>query len=290
MKKLTVVLLALIISACASPIVKRPAADTVKKIAFISVYSNSSIYNVKNPDQVDTLAILKKAVKGNDNIQDGNVQLSTFALKHYSENLSTAQWQVVPAPEVISHPAYKTFTQELKGEGAMGFLNKMAGTKWAVPPEMAHFPFEVVAKTNQKTYTNVNGKMVDAKTVSRERLAKLSQELGVDAVGIIHVDLAFEKGMLDVELPLKRAKAMPKVSSEMVVINSKGEIAMQTGRIVRGKGKRFEASEKAPMIQGGRVEFAGKDGQETIKAFSEAIEKSAHGLKSEIEKELGKKS
>jgi hypothetical protein len=287
-KALLILLLALLFTGCASPLVKRPAANNIEKIAFISVYSNSSIYDLeKSKKKTDTLSVLNKVVNGNDNIDDGNVQISTFALKHFSDNLSNSQWSIVPPSEVLKNEAYKAFVNEAKGDGVSGFVGKLASTQWAVPPNMAYIPYDaVVPKPGVHHFGD------DPHGKAKERLAKLCKELGVDGVGIAYVDLAFERPFLSLRatglLGAIKSSAIPQVSSEIVIVNSKGEIALQTPPVHRGGGERYEGK-KVPMLRAGFVDFSGDEGQDVVASFSQAIEKNAKALKAAINKEMGKK-
>jgi len=286
MFRMIFVAMLIVMTGCASPLVKRPAANDVKKIAFISVYSNASIYDIKNAKKTDTLNILGKVINGNDNINDENVQLSTFALKHYSEHLSTKQWEVVNPSEILKHQAYKNFVSDAKGDGVLGFLNKLESASWAVPPGMVYFPYEAVVN---KPGPYQLGRLPKQK--SRELLAQLSKQLGVDGVGIVYVDLAYKKPFMSMSggiLGMGRGSAIPQISSEMVVVNSKGEIALQTSPVIKGGGERFKSEDKAPMLINGRVVLTGEEGQEAIGAFSEAIKKNAKAMKVKINKELTK--
>ena len=222
-------------------------------------------------------------INDNDAINDENVNLSINALKHYSEAFSGLKWEIAPQDTITNHKAYKTFVDETKGDGAMGFLVKLASSNWAVPPGMIYIPYEAVAYKQGSTTIN--------QKATKARLAQLSKELEVDGVAILYVDLAYKKPMISVSGSILfsefRGNATPAVSAELVIINHKGEIAVLTPPIKPGTGKRYYSKNDAPMIVDERAVISGQKDKKALKAFDEAIKNSAKGLKNKIKKELG---
>ena len=277
--------LLLFISGCASNMVKHPAADKINKVAIISIYSNLNIYDINKKDKSESIITLAKMASGEGKINKGNIALTSKALGHYSSALNNSKWKVMPNSELLTHPAYLAFIKETKGDGVMGFLKKASSASWAVPTGMVYIPYDVI--TNKSTKRRLGD---DSHEKAKSRLAQLSKDLDVDGVAVIHMDLAYKTPMMSIAisgiLTNKRNKAKPRVSSEIVIVNSDGKIALETPAVKRGKGKRYESKDNAPMLLGNYVDLSGKDGEQAIEAFSEAIKKHAKSVKSEIKKGL----
>lgn len=289
MKRILAAILFAQFAGCAAPIVKKPTVFEVKKLAIVSIYSNSDIYDVKSGEAKGTgLAALKKlkgVVEGEKQLSDESVQLSTHALQQFADNMQTSQWQIVKPSTIIQSKAYKNFVTEMNSGG---ILQRAALADWSTPPGMTLVPFTSIAgKANTRSFGD------DPTAKIKARLAQLSKELNVDGVAVIEVDLAYKSGMLSGMSGTGlfsgvRGKATPSVSSAMIVVTSKGEIAAQTPHIVKGGGSRSEAKDTAPMLLKGTVDLSGEDGQKSIQSYSETIKDNATQLKEAINKELQK--
>lgn len=282
---LSLFMVAFVMVGCASPMVKKPAANGVKKIALVSVYSNIEVYDVKTGNKKGAaLAMLKQVVKGSNDISDEHVQIATHALKSFSEHLDTSQWKIVKPATIIKSPAYKSFRKEMKQDG---WLSRLATASVATPPGMVYIPFESVAGEKNKVQLGQ-----DPTQKAKDRLAKLAKELNVDAVAVAYVDLAYKRGMFSFSgtglLSSIRGSATPSVSSAVVAVNRKGEIAIQTPHLVKGGGTRTEAEDKVPLISDGGATFSGEKGQEAIAGFAKTMDKSVETLRKQMNKELGK--
>jgi hypothetical protein len=234
-------------------------------------------------------------VRAHEQIEtDARLQIATYGLKVFCENLDAVEpWVVVPPAEVIESAPYKNFFAMDQGSALKNMIGevgkKLVMTEWVVPPGVERIPFEMVAATGSKQV--VNGKEVHEE--ARARVAQLCRDLNADAVAIVQLDLAYKTGMLSGMSGTGvfsgvLGRATPSVSAAMVMINKDGKIVAQTSPVVRGGGDRFESDDAAPMLKKGEVFLEDKKGK-AVHAFDMASEKSAVALKAEIEKEFGKK-
>jgi len=269
---------------CAAPIVKKPQALTVKTLAIVSVYTNETIFDVEEKTgQTDVLKALKKVVSGEQGLKDENVQIATAALQTFSEELNgLGQWVVVPPAKVFEHPAYQAFARKTSEGGA---LRRLADTAWAAPPG--------VPVVQREYLTGVPGQIQigrDDTKEPRETLGALCRELGVDAVAVVEVSLAYKTGWLSGMRGTGlfsgvHGRAKPSVASSLVAVMQDGRIALQTEDVTRQD--RY-VSENAPMLLKGRVDLKGDSGQESIVQFNAAVKASAAAMKQAIAKELAK--
>ena len=265
-------------------IVKKPAVNDLKRIAIVSVYMNSDIYDLKSGSAKATdQNILKRIVDSSHTPSDENLRLAMYALKVFAEDLSTAQWQVVDPKIILQSTSYKSFVHDTQ---STKFLKSLVTTNVATPPDMAYVPFEAVAGKANTIYLGNN----DPTTNTKQRLAKLARDLGVDGVAVIQLDLAYKTGLLSSMSGTGlfsdiRGPATPSVAAAVVIVNKNGEIAIQTAHISDG-GKRLEAKDTVPMLHHGIVSFQGKPGQATMDMYNKLIRQYAITLKQAIEKEL----
>jgi hypothetical protein len=77
---------------------------------------------------------------------------------------------------------------------------------------------------------------------------------------------------------------MPNISSSLVLVNRDGEVVVDSGRVMKGQGKRFEG-DSVGMLRRDYVHFTEK----SINAYCQALAKSADNMKQRLSKALSKK-
>jgi len=169
-KKLSIFVLIALIASCSSLIVKKQHAQSIKKVAVISVFSNLGLNNQDHNSRTNPQAVLKP-----------NRFFSMNKLLNYSYNkfmigLNDATgWRVVPYNRVARSRAYRNFRKKLTQNYAV------KGYGWS------KYLFN-----NTMSYKNCpkvlfNGKDKDMK----QMIGKLCRDLRVDAVAIGSFDYGY---------------------------------------------------------------------------------------------------
>lgn len=287
------VLMVLGLTGCGGTIIKKPAVLDVKKIAIVSIYSNTDIHDVEakgGGTKVNLLKALVAAAAPEKDIEtDEQVQLVTMGLKSFGEELSgIEQWNLIPPDQVIRNKKFQALTKS--DSSAMGdFLNavrKAATASWVTPPGMPYIPAKSVTHGGQSV--TIMGRK-DPVVEGQEKLAALCKDLNVDAVAVIGLDLAYKKGWLSGMSGTGifsgvLGVATPMVACEMVVITKNGQIAVETPLFSQGGGQYVEGP-GAPMLKKG-YPYLKDSKREAVNAYGQAITKSAAGLRATLTKEL----
>lgn len=250
---------------CAHKILKKPDVNMVKKLAIISVFSNSVVY--KTGDDGGSLAALTSLVSKEDEGSEkkkekafGGKRLVNYALRHYTKKLSTVDgWKVVSSDKVVNSKAYNDFKKAVKEQqGALGGLatvvDKLA---YAVPTKMIAYP--------------IQGEQFDAKM-----LKKLCKDLKVDAVAVIELDMAYSAYWA----VGSTGTAAASVSTAIKAVNSEGKLVIGTLDVTKGEGKRSISEGQTPMISG-NILFNAK----TEKMYKEAIDAEAKMIIDQMKEE-----
>jgi hypothetical protein len=289
---------------CASISVKNPEIKSVKKIAIVSVTSNYQIHDVKDKEQAQSdadLASLGRSLvaavekKSNSDSIKAQVQVVTHGAAALSDMFSKLDgYSLVSVADVVANPAYQAkFAPKVEGDskaaGAIAnLLQAAAVSDWVVPEGMGTIPLAVVAPSgNSKSVTFVNGKKVASPTEqTRAALGQLCADLGVDAVVIAQVKLAYKKPFIAVTsggflgFGEERTTRKPVVETDVAVIDAKGKLVLVT----KEGWKQFEG-DAAPMLLKNQVDLADKKG-ESIKSYNDTIDASIQELSANIAKAL----
>jgi hypothetical protein len=256
MKKSIIKILALLFIfsiSCAHKILKKPDINIVKKIAIISVYSNSVVYKIGGEGgsfAAITSLISKKEENSDKENSFGGKRLVNYALKIYTDKLATIDgWKIVSHKKIINSKAYKNFKKIKKEQqGAFSKLtttvNKIA---YAFPTGM--FVYRIKEQ-------NYNG----------DELKALCKELQVDAVAIIELDMAY------------------KIATSIKAVNFNGKMVIGTLDIKKGAGMRSTSDNQTPMISG-EIIFNNK----VEKMYQQAIDADADKLVAKMKKEFSEK-
>ncbi len=238
------------IMSCSS-IVRHPQVDGVKKIAIISVYTNTEPYDLEQGG--GTRFDLAQAVTGKtDNEANIRNEIAQHGLDRYTWAFQQAGWQVVPTAQVIASADYKALAASGQGpQRGLASINEFAGrmgqSMYGSPPGMAPMP-------------------IDERTDNLNQLAQFCRKMGVDAVAIVNFDLGYRAKSSFFGMP----KAQPAVAARTLVVNKQGEFAVVFPEAA--KGERFEASREVELQVGGRFSL---NQPNAALLFKEAIDKTA---------------
>ena len=285
---------ALLISGCGSILI-RPAVDNVKTVALVSVSMNRDFYDVKAPRttsvSLESLKPLGHAVsKGTEIPGEINEQFAkeyeamiTHGAQVYSERLEgVGNWKWMPVADVLSSNAYKEFADSFAGKHSNRLIQAAATIKeseWYTARDMVRIPVESVAQSGKVIRVGgTTGPLADMHLT----LGKLCKDLNVDAVAILVFDMAYKKPLISVSF-IDNAPAIPSINATLVLVNKDGEIAVNSGPITKGQGKRFEG-DKVGMLRQDYVQLDDK----SVSSYDMAIDKSAEDMKQRLATAFGK--
>ena len=256
-KLLASIILVMFVIGCAANIsVKRPDVEQMNKVAVVSVYSNPGLYNADGGGGLTALAsfITKKA--GAKGVDFGGTRLVEFGLESFSSELDKVDaWEVVSSDSVMNAEAYKAFIDDYNAN-AKKYGNK-AKASFTVVPGMVSV---------------VVGPKLDRDLV--KRLAELARSLNVDAVAVVHLDLAYRASTSIGGT----GTAAASVASNLSIVSKDGEIIVSTPwQIDGGKGVRKSSSSTTGLVAG---ELIYSTKAETM--FKDAIEQNAAYFKAQI--------
>jgi hypothetical protein len=282
-----------LLAGCASIEVKHPGIDTVKKVAVISVTSNYEIGDIeaKNKQEDSSLgtllgaAITKAAVPSAAAEQ---VAIVTYGDRKIGQMFGELNgWALVSGSAVTGNADYKALFVKDSGNKATNAITNglmaISTADWVVPQGQQVIPLDNVAPQENRY---VNGERGEAPTL--RNLGELCTKLGVDAVVVAEVNLAYKSTFLSNTsgtglFANVRGKAKPVVQINVAVVNQKGELVMKSNR---GWGS-FEGKE-VPMMFHGEVDLKDDKG-ECVKGYNATIDTAVDGLKAQITKALGGK-
>lgn len=297
MKRLSGILAVLLVfglSGCGSMITKKPAVMDVKKVAIVSIYANTDIHDADAKASGGKINLLKAlvgaAMPEKDIETDEMVQLATYGLKTFGEELSgVTQWTLVPPDQVIRNKKFQALIKPTDTSGMGDFLNalrKASTASWVTPPGMPYIPTSSLTHGNQSV--TIMGQKDPVET-AKEKLAVLCKDLNVDGVVVIGLDLAFKKGWLSGMSGTGifggiLAPATPMAAYDMIMVTKGGQIAVETPLLSQGGGQFLEGPDAAMLRQG--KPYLKDSKQEAVRAYERAIQRNASALKETLLKEL----
>lgn len=296
----------LFLSGCGS-ILMQPAVDEVKTVAIASVYMNKTFYNIKSPKADSGAAAFNTLLQATgkvvadkldihaeqdplDEVDPEQMKIISYALMGYNEQLSSfGRWQMVPPEQVVSNDYYRSLQAKEEDSDSMAvnflsaYLDESRKQKWVKPIGVEYIPVSSVIKdSNTKSYGDVE----DPTEPGRKAMAQLCKELGVDAVGILQFDMGYRFNKLAKITLGSRTLAVPTISHQLVLVNKNGEIAVNTGAIVKGAGERYEG-DTVGMVKGEEVILKHKAGK-AVNSYNLALDKGAEGLRESLAKAFSK--
>ncbi len=287
-----IVLLALTLPGCAS-IVMRPAVDDVRTVALVSVYMNREFYNTRSPlsgeGQAAVASLVEAASRAAfeklldreaesdaiDVYDPERTRIVSFAVQRYRDQLDALRgWRVLPAERVVRTGYYRRLVRPEAGTGmaarlVSAYLNHRDSIEWVTPPGYHRIPIESV---------------IDGDRVIEEgarAMSELARELEVDAVAILELDMAYRFNRFAKITFFGTTLAVPTVSHSLVVVNRRGQVAVNTGPVVRGGGERYEG-DTVGMVKHEDLVLKHKN-DKAVHSYNLAISDAAEALREQLE-------
>lgn len=279
----------LAISGCAT-ISQKPEVFKVKTLAVISVYVNSEVGDVENRKvESPTLTLLHFSLNDTDRVKEE--ALAGFAEKSAEDSLaSVPHWSVVPLQQVLANPAYSAMKADIAAafqsgqhlETGVGPAKGGNPDHFVPAPGMAFVPTAAIPTGGLSITVTGDGKTISQDDV-KHYWGKLAADLGVDAVAIVSIDLAYKKNFFSgVHIPLVLASADANVDAGIVAVTKEGSLVLNsrglTGHRVAGGG--------APMLIGGDAFSLGDDKNEAVKEFERIIRVKLQQIAQQLTEEL----
>lgn len=266
---LALALLSTAITGCVTTsMVKKPEADSVKTIAVVSVYSNTGVKNLRGESETSKIAGMANMIglSGNNSkagdsdaaklIDFGGTRLVEHAISEIERHLERVKgWKVVAASNFVDNKAYQNFTINMDDQirEEQGVMRKISGPQFVTVPRMAAMPYGL--KENQRN----------------DLLKQLARDLGVDAVAIMKLDIAYAPSTAIGN----HGTAAAAISSKLEIVNKEG------GTAVLGTLQEIRSSDTVAMM-GGSIIF----NEKTEGIFKQAITKTAEIYSDKINKDI----
>lgn len=263
-KQFMVLAVAASLSACAGGSmvrVAKPEIDGVKKLAVVSVYSNSELYNVGGGGQLTALASMIAKKSGNKGLALSGTKLVDHALEAFTAELGKVKgWAVIPPQAMMESPEYKAFAENFTASQPKA-AGAITGFVFSAPQGM------------------ITANMVNSRTSQQylQQFGKLCGDLNVDAVAVIQLDMAYAP----YAAVMGSGTAKASVAADVKVINRDGKFVATTPDIMKGKGMRLMSDKKAGLVADELV-YSGT----VEEMFLDAISKNAAYYGAEINKTL----
>jgi hypothetical protein len=273
MRALGVALVAVVVGVgCAggSQLVRKEQAETVKRIALISVYAPEKIEKSENKssspfalvsglmDKAKDHAIDKLASEATKDRQN-RVRIAQFVHDQYAKNIQdTLGWEVLPAKDVVALTDYQTYGTELNP--ARSEASKAISFDWVAPEKF--WRVEMTEEQSKK----------DA-----ARWKALCEKLGVDAVAVVQYELAYKPSKLSIG---GNGMANTLYRSTIRAFTRAGQFALQGPELEKVQwleGKNITMAMGHILVKG-----------DTEKAYQEAIEQRTKAQVTEINQGLGR--
>jgi hypothetical protein len=280
-----------------SKILYRPAIDNVKSVALISVYMNRDFYNIKAPkasESKQALKTLARAVMKETGVQDKldekfNAQyldMVSYAVKKYSEVIDgNGPLRLEPMDKILSNPSYQNFIAEANKDQPFAALATIGAAiksaDWYTAPNMIHVPADVFVE-KAGTHVTYLGNTKDPKAEFRSQLAQLCNDLGVDAVAIVQLDMAYKFPWFSITIGDTRY-ASPLVSSTLIIVNKNGDVAVNTGLNDRGQGE-YSKGKNVGLLRSKQLFLNDK----SVSSYCVAIDNDCNNMKKALAKAFSK--
>jgi len=270
---LSLMVFALMFAGCASPWVKKPQVNVVKRIAVVSAFMNRDIRGDRGSKaKGGGLSFLKGVVGaaiGTEDVDDGHgdmrIRQVRYLAKKYARALNKLPgWKVVmPINKVAKHPGYRKLASAGVGE-TMGKILDVAG-------KFAQKKLVTLPKMQAIDLSNGGSRF------QMMKLKDLCDELNVDAVALIQVHLYLDESAWTFSTGHRSVR--PHAKTRIDIITKRGEFAVRTAHI--NDAEDFEA-EGSVWIKNGALDFTNK----AENRFREAVDKSILHVFKRLREEL----
>ncbi len=267
------IIVAASLAACGTPpILIKPHSDQVKKVALVNVYANRGVRSFDGASKMAGLTALasmvtKKEGKDEGEIDFGGTRLVKYGVATFDDEFAKIEgWDVVPSDQVLASKAYQDFVKradDLFPNDAMRKLNQLS---YLTPDKMVYLVGE-----------GREGK-------SKQMLTQLAQELGVDAVAVMEMDVAYTASTSVGGTGTASAYA----GVSLLMVNRYGDYAIRLPKVMNAKNHsmyRKRSDDTTAMVAG---EILYNSSVEQL--FQDSIRKSLLSMRDKIDGELnGKK-
>ena len=291
-------LLVLVLTGCAS-IVLRPAVDDVRTVALVSAYMNREFYNTASPlagegqaavvslleaaGQVAFEKLVDKAKQPDpmDMYDPERMRIIAYAVQTYRDQLDALDdWRLLPTEEVVRSHYYRRLIRPDAGNGVAArlvsaYLNQRESVLWVTPPGFHRIPIESVVEGDRVSEDGARA------------LSDLARKLGVDAVALLELDMAYRFNRFTKITFFGTTFAVPTVSHRLVVVNRRGEVAVNTSPVERGGGDRYEG-DTVGMVKKDQLILKHKN-DKAVHSYNLALGESSRALSKDLERALSKR-
>jgi len=274
-----------------SSVLKQPAIDEVKTVALVSAYMNKEFYNIKSPQAAEGNAAFNALLEAAgaavadklgvhnetdplDEIDPEQMKILAYGVKSYLDEFGElGRWQILPLDQVLQNNHYREMKQgeptSTLGKFFSVYLSEREKAKWVTP-----IGFNLVTVAS----------IFDSETAQagRQAMSELCRELGVDAVALLYLDMGYRFNKLAKITLGTRTLAVPSVAAQLVVVNKRGEIAVDTGAVSAGGGDRY-TGDTVGMVKGDVLILQHKE-DKAVNSYNLALKKSAAGMRQTLAK------
>jgi hypothetical protein len=248
--------------------VKKPEVDSVKTIAVVAVYSNTGVKNTDGESETSKIAGMANMVgltgnnsKAGDSVAGklldfGGTRLVEHAKQELERELARVKgWKVIDASQFVDKDVYQKFATKMDDtvREEQGVMRKVSGPAFVTVPRMAAMPYGLKADARSKV------------------LKQLATDLGVDAVAILKLDMAYSPSTSIGG----NGTAAAAISSNLEIVNKEG------GTAVLGSLNEIRSADTVGMMAGSII-FSEK----TEKIFKQAISRTAEIYTDKINKDI----
>lgn len=221
-------------------LVKKPEITRVRKIAVVSVYSNSVIYNLSGGGDLTTGIAALKALASDSKSgtqRFGGTRIVEAAYQIFSAELGKIPgWKVMPLSELENSSQFtewKASVKKVNGEGA--FLSELSEKNWT---QHASLPRVTVSRHDGPTSTPAR------------LLAEAAKKLGVDGVAVVAFDVAYQ----NYTAFGGTGSATTSVAVGLKVVNPDGQIVVVGEDVGKNQGMRYSSDTKI-LVVAGNIDF-----------------------------------
>ncbi|MEK6750318.1 MAG: hypothetical protein AABY83_14130 [Pseudomonadota bacterium] len=269
----TVALFGALLSACGTPsVLIKPQADKIEKIALVHVYANRGVRSLEGQSKLGALTALASMASSSEKkggVDFGGARLTSYAVDTFNDEFAkVGKWKIVKTAEIVNSKAYHEFAK--RNQEALPkneAVKALIATGTVMPDQMQYLPGEGRDQN------------------SKQALTQLAQELGVDAVAVLEMDVAYTPSTSIGGT----GTASAAVGVSLAVVTKYGDYAVKLPK-VQGASKNDynpyrQRSDGTTAMIAGEIAYAAAE-----EIFQESIKKDIVALRDQISNELnGKK-
>jgi hypothetical protein len=178
------------LSGCASKLVKTPEINAVKKVAIVSLFASNEVLFKHGTGKYDSWS------------WDTKERVAKMAHQAFEEEIKKLGWQMVPPSKVIASSVYQTEfgrTEARSGgnllEKGLAVVQNVRNRRFFTIPKMTPIEWNKEDKNDRGVATlDLSNMSMNREKSLPERLEKLANDLGVDAVLLVEMDYCYGGG------------------------------------------------------------------------------------------------